>query len=410
MSGSAQRSVPATSVTSRPRSSLIPLSSTTPTRILGPWRSTRMARLWSSSLATARTSSNRATWSARSPWEKFSRTTSRPASTIPPRTSRLLEAGPRVATTLVRSVFIIVPAVWHDSRPAAKVGRWRGRVFLPAVDRQPGDRQRGLARMRFDDDSQLDSSQVRDTRGRGGFPRRGGVAIGGGAGILGVVVFILLQLLGGGGATSGALPGIDQIQGESTQLDEECKTGADANTKEDCRVVAVVNSLQEFWTAEFQRRGAQYQLAPTRLFSGGVQTGCGTASSDVGPFYCPRDGTVYIDLSFYRDLQTRFGAQGGAVRLELQADCYAGLWANHATTEPGPDGGDPLVERITEQDIADGLDAAAAIGDDAIQQRFQGQVNPETWTHGSSAQRQKWFTTGYRTGDPAQCNTFRGTV
>jgi predicted metalloprotease len=303
--------------------------------------------------------------------------------------------------------------------------------------------------MRFRNSSRLDTSQVRDTRGRGGFggfPRGGGVAIGGGAGILGVVVFLLLQLLGGGGATSGALPGIDQVQGETSQLSEECKTGADANTKQDCRVVAVVNSLQEFWAAEFQRRGGEYQMAPTTLFSGGVQTGCGTASSDVGPFYCPRDGTVYIDLSFYGDLQTRFGAQGGpfaqayvlaheyghhvqnltgtmervgtsqsgeqsgAVRLELQADCYAGLWANHATTEPGPDGGDPLVERITTDDIADGLDAAAAIGDDAIQQRFQGQVNPETWTHGSSAQRQKWFTTGYRTGDLDQCNTFGGSV
>ncbi|HET7517218.1 MAG TPA: neutral zinc metallopeptidase [Actinomycetes bacterium] len=305
--------------------------------------------------------------------------------------------------------------------------------------------------MRFDDDSQLDTSQVRDTRGRGGFsgfPRRGGVAIGGGAGILGLVVFILLQLLGGGGTTtSGALPGIDQVQGETGNLAEECKTGADANAKLDCRVVAVVNSVQDFWAAEFERRGAQYQQAPTTLFSGGVQTGCGTASSDVGPFYCPRDATVYIDLSFYRDLQTKFGAQGGpfaqayvlaheyghhvqnltgtmdeaanarstgpqgaSTRLELQADCYAGLWANHATTEPGPDGGDPLVERITAQDIADGLDAAAAIGDDTIQQRFQGQVSPETWTHGSSAQRQRWFTTGYRTGDLDQCNTFRGSV
>ena len=134
--------------------------------------------------------------------------------------------------------------------------------------------------MRFDDDSQLDSSQVQDTRGRGGFsgfPRRGGVAIGGGAGLLGVIVFILLQLLGGGTATSGALPGIDQIQGEQSNLAEECKTGADANTKEDCRVVAVVNSLQDYWTAEFQRRGGQYQKAPTTLFSGGVQTACGAA-------------------------------------------------------------------------------------------------------------------------------------
>ena len=165
--------------------------------------------------------------------------------------------------------------------------------------------------MRFDDDSQLDTSQVQDTRGRGGgFPRSGGVAIGGGAGILGVVVFILLQLLGGG-TSSGVLPGIDQVQGSGSNLKEECKTGADANAKQDCRVVAVVNSVQEFWAAEFQRRNAQYQLAPTQLFSGATQTGCGAASADVGPFYCPPEGTVYIDLSFYPELQTKFGAKGG---------------------------------------------------------------------------------------------------
>jgi predicted metalloprotease len=300
--------------------------------------------------------------------------------------------------------------------------------------------------MRFDEDSQLDTSQVQDTRGRGGFPRRGGVAIGGGAGILGVIVFILLQLLGGGTTSSGVLPGIDQVQGSDSNLEEECKTGADANAKQDCRVVAVVNSVQEFWAAEFQRRNARYQLAPTQLFSGATQTGCGAASADVGPFYCPQDGTVYIDLSFYQELQTKFGAKGGpfaqayvlaheyghhvqdlagtmekvggsrsgaqsgSVRLELQADCYAGLWANHATTEPGPDGGDPLVERITDDDIADGLDAAAAIGDDTLQERFQGQVNPDSFTHGTSAQRQKWFETGYRTGDLEQCDTFQGSV
>ena len=299
--------------------------------------------------------------------------------------------------------------------------------------------------MRFDDDSQLDTSQVQDTRGRGGFPRSGGVAIGGGAGILGVVVFILLQLLGGG-TSSGVLPGIDQVQGSDSNLKEECKTGADANAKQDCRVVAVVNSVQEFWAAEFQRRNAQYQLAPTQLFSGATQTGCGTASADVGPFYCPPDRTVYIDLSFYQELQTKFGAKGGpfaqayvlaheyghhvqdlagtmdkvggsrsgaqsgSVRLELQADCYAGLWANHATTEPGPDGGNPLVERITDEDIADGLNAAAAIGDDTLQEKFQGQINPDSFTHGTSAQRQKWFETGYRTGDLAQCDTFSGSV
>jgi predicted metalloprotease len=300
--------------------------------------------------------------------------------------------------------------------------------------------------MRFDDDSQLDTSQVQDTRGRGGFPRSGGVAIGGGAGILGVIVFILLQLLGGGTTGSGVLPGIDQVQGSDSNLKEECKTGADANAKQDCRVVAVVNSVQEFWAAEFQRRNSRYQLAPTQLFSGATQTGCGAASADVGPFYCPPDGTVYIDLSFYQELQTKFGAKGGpfaqayvlaheyghhvqdlagtmdkvggsrsgaqsgSVRLELQADCYAGLWANHATTEPGPDGGDPLVERITDEDIADGLNAAAAIGDDTLQEKFQGQVNPDSFTHGTSAQRQKWFGTGYRTGDLAQCDTFQGSV
>jgi predicted metalloprotease len=300
--------------------------------------------------------------------------------------------------------------------------------------------------MRFDEDSKLDTSQVQDTRGRGGFPRGGGVAIGGGAGILGVIVFILLQLLGGGTSSSGVLPGIDQVQGSDSNLEEECKTGADANAKQDCRVVAVVNSVQEFWAAEFQRRNVRYQLAPTQLFSGATQTGCGAASADVGPFYCPQDGTVYIDLSFYQELQTKFGAKGGAfaqayvlaheyghhvqdlagtmekvggsrsgaqsgsVRLELQADCYAGLWANHATTEPGPDGGDPLVERITDEDIADGLNAAAAIGDDTLQEKFQGQLNPDSYTPGTSAQRQKWIQPRYRTGDLAQCDTFRGSV
>jgi predicted metalloprotease len=296
--------------------------------------------------------------------------------------------------------------------------------------------------MRFDEDSQLDTSQVQDTRGSR-IPR-GPVAIGGGAGVLGLVIYLLVNLLGG---STGTLPGVDQVQveGDNSQLEQECKTGQDANTKQDCRVVAVVNSVQTFWAQEFERRGARYQEAPTQLFTDVTQSGCGTASSQTGPFYCPADRTVYIDLSFYGELQSRFGARGGpfaqayvlaheyghhvqnllgtteqvagdrqgpqsaSVRLELQADCYAGLWANHATSTPGPNG-DPLVQRLTPDDIADGLDAAAAIGDDRIQEKFQGRVDRESWTHGSSEQRQRWFTTGYQTGDLERCDTFSGSV
>src|SRR5919109_5530730 len=148
--------------------------------------------------------------------------------------------------------------------------------------------------MRFDEDSQLDTSQVQDTRGSR-IPG-GRVAIGGGAGVLGIVIYLLVNLLGG---STGALPGIDQVQveGDNSQLEQECKTGQDANAKQDCRVVAVVNSVQTFWTQEFERRGARYQEAPTRLFTAVTRTGCGTASSQTGPFYCPADAAVYIDLS-----------------------------------------------------------------------------------------------------------------
>jgi predicted metalloprotease len=291
--------------------------------------------------------------------------------------------------------------------------------------------------MRFDEDSQLDTSQVQDTRGSR-IPG-GRVAIGGGAGVLGLVIYLLVNLLGG---STGTLPGIEQVQveGDNSQLQEQCKTGEDANTRQDCRVVAVVNSVQTFWGQEFERRGGSYQKAPTQLFSGATRSGCGAASSETGPFYCPADGTVYIDLSFYGELQSRFGARGGpfaqayvlaheyghhvqnltgvldrvrgdragpesaAVRSELQADCYAGVWARAAVR-------DRIFEVPPGQaEINDALDAAAAVGDDRIQERTQGQVNPETWTHGSAEQRRRWFSRGYETGDPSECNTFAGSI
>jgi len=299
--------------------------------------------------------------------------------------------------------------------------------------------------MRFDEDSQLDTSQVEDTRGSG-FPG-GKVAVGGGVGIIGLIVALLFGILNPSGPGPSpapvGLPGIDQVQGDSRV--QECRTGQDANQREDCRVVAIVNSVQTYWTHEFARRGARYEPSRTRLFTGGTQTGCGPATSAVGPFYCPSDRTVYLDLDFYQELKTRFGAKGGpfaqayvlaheyghhvqdlvgtmrravgdrqgaessSVRLELQADCYAGVWANHADSDPGP-GGDPLVQKLTPADVAEGMDAAAAVGDDRIQQQVQGRVDPESWTHGSSAQRQHWFGVGYQSGNMDRCDTFAGRI
>jgi uncharacterized protein len=296
--------------------------------------------------------------------------------------------------------------------------------------------------MSFDEGAGLDTSQVEDARGSGGLPG-GGIAIGGGAGVLLLILGLIFGFnpadLGGGGGGAPSDPG------DNTAISEACKTGADANKRQDCRIVGYVNSLQAYWRDEFARRGGQYRQAPTRLFTGGVQTRCGAATSAVGPFYCPADQRVYIDLSFFQELQTRFGAEGGpfaeayvvaheyghhvqnlldimdrvgndrqgpqsgAVRLELQADCLAGVWANHASQTTDRQGR-RLIQPLTEEQIATGLDAAAAVGDDRIQSKTQGRVNPESWTHGSAEQRQRWFTTGYERGDMNSCNTFAGDV
>jgi predicted metalloprotease len=295
--------------------------------------------------------------------------------------------------------------------------------------------------MTFDPNARLDASQVEDVRGRR--VGRAGVAVGGGG--VGLVILVLFALLGGGGSPSA--DDLSQLLGEaagggaaqapsSTFLAVACTSGADANAREDCRILGYVNSVQAFWKDEFTRSGLTYVLAKTVFFSGQADTGCGLASTEVGPFYCPRDTRVWIDLGFLGDLHTKFGATGGptaqayiiaheyghhvqdllgaldsgsgqqgaqgqSVRTELQADCYAGVWASHAA-----DTG--FLEPLTQSDIADALDAAAAVGDDRIQSEFQGRVNPESWTHGSSAQRSRWFTVGYQSGDPAQCDTSGG--
>ncbi|QFZ16192.1 KPN_02809 family neutral zinc metallopeptidase [Saccharothrix syringae] len=294
--------------------------------------------------------------------------------------------------------------------------------------------------MQFNEDAELDTSQVSDQRGVGGRVALGG----GGLGIVGLIIYFVLSQLGGGAQLPGGSGfgdvGRDQ-QVDSQAIAEKCKTGADANRETDCRAVAFINSIQGFWSDQFARSGRTYEQAKTNFFSGGVQTRCGNATSAVGPFYCPADGQVYIDLTFYQELQQKFGATGGpfveayilaheyghhvqnllgtsdrvgqesgptsgSVRLELQADCYAGAWANHAQTVP-TGSGKPLITGVTRDDVNAALDAAARIGDDYIQSELGGgRVDTTQFTHGSSAQRQKWYSTGYESGDPARCNTF----
>lgn len=289
--------------------------------------------------------------------------------------------------------------------------------------------------MPFNERSRLDPSQVEDRRGRGVGSK---VAIGGGG--LGLVVLVVALLLGVDPSNLGTLtepaPAVStQNPGSTSSLEQQCQTGADANAREDCRIVGFVNSIQSFWTDEFARRGASYTPARLVLFTDATEAACGYASAAMGPFYCPRDQQVYIDLSFFEELRARFGAQGGsfaqayvvaheyghhvqnltgaldasagvrdtgptsvAVLTELQADCLAGVWVHHAT-------GTGYLTEVTDAEIAQSLDAAAAVGDDRIQQQSQGYVSPESWTHGSSEQREMALKDGLQSGDLDTCET-----
>jgi uncharacterized protein len=292
--------------------------------------------------------------------------------------------------------------------------------------------------MRFRKDAKLDRSQVGDYRGRrmSGSP----VALGGGGGLVLLIVIVAIMLLGGNPFGDGT-GGLGDLAGQSAGTQppaatlEHCQTGEDANRYEDCRILAVVNSVQSYWETAVRN----YDPTQTIFFEDAVSTQCGNATSAVGPFYCPLDRKIYIDLGFFQELESQFGASVGplaqsyviaheyghhvqnllgtldrvrsggtgpesaAVRSELQADCYAGVWAANAVSTG-------LLEQLTQADINDGLDAAAAVGDDRIQEATQGQVNPERWTHGSSEQRRRWFSRGYENGKPAACDTFTGSI
>ncbi len=294
--------------------------------------------------------------------------------------------------------------------------------------------------MSFNEGASLDTSEV-----TGGSRGRSGMVIGGGAG---GIILLVLSLLLGQNLTGGTNPfDTSQVATGGTEGDtvdfSQCKTGADANRDTTCRIIGTVNSVQDYWRealpADVQR---QYQDAKTVIYSGATQSACGTASNQTGPFYCPSDELIYIDASFFDELTSRFGAddgalaqeyvvaheyghrvqhllgilqkgqdgqtgpQSGGVRIELMADCMAGVWAHHAATTED-DEGNTLLKPLTQADIRSALSAAAAVGDDHIQESLGGgNVNQDSWTHGSSESRQKWFLTGYEQGTVNACDTF----
>lgn len=269
---------------------------------------------------------------------------------------------------------------------------------------------------------------VQDRRGMGG----PGLAIGGLGGV-GVIIVLLLNLFGGGG-------GLDQIIGQLETPQQPQEQPAEFQGEDDYEVFAstVLGSTDDTWEAIFTASDLTYAEPTLVLFRDGTSSACGSASSAVGPHYCPLDETIYIDETFFDELVSRFGATGGdvaeayviahevghhvqkrtgvmeqvqsaqqqagsqeeandlSIRLELQADCFAGVWA-YSLRDAGV---------FLPGEIQEAIDAAASVGDDRIQERVQGQVSPETWTHGSSEQRVEWFTKGFESGDPALCDTF----
>ena len=298
--------------------------------------------------------------------------------------------------------------------------------------------------MRFNPRARLDTSQIEDRTGGGGGRTAGlPVKVGGGVGGLVVVVLIAIfapDLLSQSGGSDS--PGASDTPLSTGQF-KACETGQQANDSRECRLVAVTDAVQAFWAKDFPRQtGKRYSQIRTVPFTDTVTTGgCGQATSDAGPFYCPRDQRVYLDLTFFdtvleqlggRDtafteayvvaheyghhienlmgvlgrVRTQNGPNSDSVKLETMADCLAGVWTKHATTAVDADGR-PFISDLTRTDIDEGIAAAKVVGDDSIQQRTQGRIEPEGWTHGSSAQRIAAFQVGLDQGSIEACNFFR---
>lgn len=284
--------------------------------------------------------------------------------------------------------------------------------------------------MQYRSGTGLDASQM----GSGGGRRGGTIALSGGAGVL-VLIVALVFGFDPKALLLGAAPAPEAPSSAETNRFEHCKNVTDISTDRDCRFVAYTNSIQGYWAKAY----SGYEQTETTVFDEEVETACGTATADVGPFYCPEDKIVYLEYTFFDDmLEGQLGAKGGdaaeayviaheyghhisnltgvladaqsdestgpkssQVRLELQADCYAGAWLANASADPSSP-----IQSVTEDDMNLAVDAAKSIGDDRIQMKSDGEVSPDDWTHGSSEMRKKWLAIGFDSGDPEKCDTF----
>lgn len=275
------------------------------------------------------------------------------------------------------------------------------------------------------------SENVEDRRGQGGGMPMGRAGVGG----LGLIVVVVLALLFGVDPRQ-LLGQMEQQQGGAQTAPGQPYQESAEEAKRSDFIKVVLAETEDVWSAIFKNSGQNYPAPTLVLFSGTVQSACGFAQSAAGPFYCPRDQKVFLDLSFYDEMATKLGAQGDfafayvvahevghhiqtvlgtsqkvqamrqrvsdaqsnalSVKLELQADCYAGVWAHHTAKK----------DLLEQGDIEEAMNAAAAVGDDRLQKSAQGYVVPESFTHGTSAQRAQWFRTGLQSGNPNQCNTF----